>query len=75
MSEVVDTFLNAGFSKDEASKVIDFWMKAKINPFSKTEISKKIDDLFLFFGEFFNRTSTFFLSSSLLSLLSRFLIR
>lgn len=52
MSEVVDTFLNAGFSKEEASKVIDFWMKAKVNPFSKTEISKKIDDLFLFFDEF-----------------------
>lgn len=52
MSKAVDAFLKAGFSKEETSKIIDFWMKMKVTPFSKTEISKRIADIFEFFDEF-----------------------
>jgi len=52
MSEIVDAFLNAGFSKEETSKIIDFWIGMKLNPFSKTEMSKRIADIFEFFKEF-----------------------
>ncbi len=52
MSKAVDAFLKAGFSKEETSKIIDFWMKMKVTPFSKTKISKRIEDIFEFFDEF-----------------------
>ena len=52
MKEVVAAFLKAGFSKEEASLIVDFWTKRKVNPFSRTEISKKIENHFAFFEEF-----------------------
>ncbi len=45
-------FLNAGFSKEETSKIVYFWLNQKKNPFLKTDIEKRLNELFVFFENY-----------------------
>lgn len=45
-------FLNAGFSKEETSKIIYFWTNQKKNPFLKTDIENRLNELFDFFKNY-----------------------
>lgn len=49
--EIIDVFFKEGFSKEDASKLVHFWLDQKENPFVKTDIKNRLNELFSFFSD------------------------